>query len=134
MRRTLVECPFGSNGASADASNGKRRSAVRARTFAQRVSVLCSVTPEIRGCRSKVRKSGRSADCPVWSDIARTPAELAALRDAEVASELVHRLQADLDGTEADGRVPLLDCRVELAQREDRLAVVLRVEQQCHAE
>jgi hypothetical protein len=50
-----------------------------------------------------------------------------------MAGELVHRLQAELDGAEADGCRPLLDGGVELSQRQHRLPIGLLVEGDRHS-
>ena len=51
-----------------------------------------------------------------------------------MVSKLLHRLQTELDGAEADGCSSLLDGWVELPQRQHRLSIGLLIEDNCHAE
>ena len=48
--------------------------------------------------------------------------------DAEMVSELLHRLQTEFDRAEADACISLLDGWVELAQRQHRLSIGLFIE------
>ncbi|HEY5874981.1 MAG TPA: hypothetical protein VIT64_06750, partial [Ilumatobacteraceae bacterium] len=54
--------------------------------------------------------------------------------DPEMVSELLHRLQTELDRAEADACISLLDGWVELPQRQHRLSIGLFVEGQRHSE
>src|SRR4249920_385160 len=54
--------------------------------------------------------------------------------DLEVVSELLHRLQTELDSAEADGSISQVDGWVELPERQHRLSVGLLIEGQRHSE
>ena len=49
-------------------------------------------------------------------------------------SELLHRLQTELDSAEADGCNSLFDGWVELPQRQYCLSIGLFIEDNCHSE
>jgi len=51
-----------------------------------------------------------------------------------MVSELLHRLQTELDSAEADGCISLLDGWVERPQRRHRLSIGLFIEDNCHSE
>jgi len=51
-----------------------------------------------------------------------------------MASELLHRLQTELDSAEADGCNSLLDGWVKLPQRQHRLSIGLFIEDNRHSE
>src|SRR5215211_5271976 len=92
-------------------------------------SRLCSVTST--GPRS------RSAPFSASSNARPEPAFGTRLSwdsgDPEMASELLHRLQTELDGAAADACIALFDGWVELSQRQHRLSIGLFVEGQRHS-
>ena len=51
-----------------------------------------------------------------------------------MASELLHRLQTELDSAETDLCISLLDGWVELPQRQHRLSIGLFIEDNRHSE